>query len=276
MRSALVHLLVTAALVLWGGPARAGDVPAYTIGVVPQFDLRRIQSVWGPIVERLQSATGARFRLTLDKDIPGFEKRLHAGEFDFAYMNPYHYVVASGRQGYRALVRDVEEPLYGIVVVRADSPIRTVAMLDGKTVAFPSPNAMGAALIPRAEFARKFHIKVDEVYVKSHGSAYLNVVMGQADAAGGILSSLRQQPPEVRDNLRVLYETERHTPHPLAVSPRVPAELAAKVRSALLALGDSAEGRALLAEIPVKHLGEAEDRDYDPLRRLGLEAFYVE
>jgi phosphonate transport system substrate-binding protein len=276
MRSAFLLPLVAALFVLWGGPVRAGDAPVYTIGVVPQFDLRRIQSAWGPIAERLRSATGASFRLTLDRDIPSFEKRLHAGEFDFAYMNPYHYVVASRRQGYRALVRDVEEPLYGIVVVPVDSPITSVPMLDGKVVAFPSPNAMGAALIPRAEFARKFHIKVVESYVKSHTSAYLNVVMGQADAAGGILATFEQQPSDIRGRLRVLYETERHTPHPLAVAPRVPAELAAKVRAALLALAEQPEGRALLADIPVRRLGPAEDRDYDPLRHLGLEAFYVE
>lgn len=276
MRSAFLLPLVAALFVLWGGEVRAGDAPVYTIGVVPQFDLRRVQSVWGPIAERLQSATGASFRLTLDRDIPSFEKRLHAGEFDFAYMNPYDYVVASRRQGYRALVRDVEEPLYGIVVVPADSPITSVPMLDGKVVAFPSPNAMGAALIPRAEFAGKFHIKVVESYVKSHTSAYLNVVMGQAAAAGGILATFEQQPSDIRGRLRILYETERHTPHPLAVNPRVPAGLAAKVRAALLALAEQPEGRALLADIPVRRLGPTEDRDYDPLRHLGLEAFYVE
>ena len=276
MRSSASHTLALLFLLAWGRSAPAAEVPVHTLGVVPQFDLRRIQSVWAEVAERVRAATGIHLRLSLDKDIPGFEKRLHAGEFDFAYMNPYHYVVASRRNGYRALVRDVEAPLFGIVVVRNDSPITDVSMLDGKTAAFPSPNAMGAALIPRAEFAGKFHIKVKELYVKSHTSSYLNVLLGQADAAGGIMATFQQQPPEIRDGLRILYETDRHVPHPLAVHPRVPAEVAERVRAALLGLAEEAEGRALLAEIPVRRLGAAGDGDYDPLRRLGLETFYVE
>lgn len=276
MRHFVFGLFAAAALSLWSGPARAAEQPVYTIGVVPQFDLRRIQAVWGPIVERLQAATGARFHLVLDRDIPTFEKNLHAGAFDVAYMNPFHYVVASNRQGYQAVARDVEDSLYGIVVVRKDSPITSLSMLNGKVVAFPSPNAMGAALIPRAEFARKYGIAVQERYVKSHTSSYMNVLMGQADAAGGIWATFEQQVPEIRSGLRVLHETERYTPHPVAVHPRMPAALSAKVQAALLSMGDDAAGRELVAGIPMKRLGRAEDRDYDSLRALGLEAFYVE
>jgi phosphonate transport system substrate-binding protein len=278
MRHYGLGLMVAVALSLspWSGPAMAAEQPVYTIGIVPQFDLRRIQAIWGPITERLQAATGARFKLALDRDIPAFEKNLHAGVFDIAYMNPFHYVVASHRQGYRAIVRDVEESLYGIVVVRQDSPISSLSMLNGKVVAFPSPNAMGAALIPRAEFARKYGIKVDERYVKSHTSSYMNVLMGQADAAGGIWATFEQQAPEIRSGLRVLHETERYTPHPVAVHPRMPEALSAKIQAAFLALGEDAAGRELVAGIPMKQLGRAGDRDYDSLRGLGLEAFYVE
>lgn len=277
MRRTMVKTsLVVAMLFAWVSPGKADEPATYTIAVVPQFDLRRIEAVWRPIIDHLQTATGARFTLVTEPTIPAFEKGLHAGAYDFAYMNPYHYVVANRRQGYQALVRDVEEKLYGIVVVRKNSELTDVRMLDGRKVAFPAPNAMGAALIPRAEFARKHHIKITEVYVKSHDSAYLNVLLGQADAAGGIRATFDQQKPEVRDGLTIIYETERYAPHPLAVHPRVPIDLTARVLQALLALGAEPRGAALLAEIPVKSIGTARDSDYDPLRTLGLEAFYVE
>ncbi|CUW41073.1 ABC-type phosphate/phosphonate transport system [Magnetospirillum sp. XM-1] len=263
-------------LVGWPLGAQAAEPATYTLAVVPQFDLRRIEAVWRPIVDHLQSATGARFTLVTETTIPVFEKGLHGGAYDFAYMNPYHYVVVHQRQGYKPLVRDVEDKLSGIVVVRKDSGLTDARMLDGRKVAFPAPNAMGAALIPRAEFSRKLGIRITEVYVKSHGSAYLNVMMGQADAAGGIRATFDQQKPELRDGLAVIYETEQYTPHPLAAHPRVPAEMAEKVQQAMIALGTTPMGDALLDGIPIKTIGIARDSDYDALRNLGLEAFYVE
>lgn len=273
MRRTVLIGAVLVLAVMRSAPAWTAD---HTVGVVPQFDLRRIQAIWGPILERLSAAGGDRYHLVLEPDIPSFERSLSAGSYDFAYMNPYHYVVASARQGYRPLVRDAAAPLYGIVVVRKDSPITDIRMLDGKSVAFPAPNAMGAALIPRAEFERRFGISIRPVYVKSHTSAYMNALLGEAAAAGGVMATLETQTQDIRDGLRVLYETERYAPHPLAAHPRVPDAAAKRLATALMALEADEAGRALLAEIPVKHLGSATDADYDRLRRLGLEAFYVE
>lgn len=269
-------ILAAAALIGWNAQAEAAEPATYSLAVVPQFDLRRIEAVWRPIIDHLQSATGARFILVTETAIPVFEKGLHTGAYDFAYMNPYHYVVAHQRQGYRALARDVEEKLSGIVVVRKNSGLTDARMLDGRKVAFPAPNAMGAALIPRAEFSRKLRIQITELYVKSHDSAYLNVLLGQADAAGGIRATFEQQKPEVRDGLTVIYETGRYTPHPLAVHPRVPAEMAEKVQRTMIALGATPKGDTLLEGIPIKTIGVAVDGDYDALRTLELEAFYVE
>lgn len=271
-----VMVLLGALLLAWSPVARAAEPVTYSIAVVPQFDLRRIEAVWRPIIDRLQFDTGFRFRLVTEATIPAFEKGLHAGDYDFAYMNPYHYVVAHQRQGYLPIIRDVESPLYGIVVVAKTSGLSDVRMLDGRKVAFPAPNAMGAALIPRAEFARKFHIKVTELYVKSHESAYLNALLGQADAAGGIRATFDQQKPEIRDGLTIIHETERFAPHPVAAHPRVPATVVRQVKLALLAMGKDLKGDALLDGVPIKTVGEANDSDYASLRNLGLEAFYVE
>jgi len=264
------------AMTAWCSNARGDDAPTYSISVVPQFDLRRIEAIWRPIIERLEPMTGLHFQLVMEGTIPAFEKALNAGAYDFAYMNPYHYVVAHRRQGYQAIVRDVENDLYGIVVVAKGSGLSNVAMLDGRKVAFPAPNAMGASLIPRAEFVRKFHIKISEVYVRSHDSAYLNVLLGQTDAAGGIRATFDQLKPEIRDGLIIIHETDRFPPHPLAAHPRVPAAAVLRVQKALLELGRDRQGVRLLADVPIKSVGPASDQEYESLRHLGLEAFYVD
>lgn len=248
---------------------------SYSLGVVPQYDVRRIQQIWSPILEKIRNDTGIDIRLGASPDIPAFEKQFTAGDFDFAYMNPYHLLEANKQQGYLPVVRDNGRKLYGVIVVRKDSPIRTVADLAGQTVAFPAPNALGAALIPRAEFSNKFKIDISPRYVKNHTSVYLNVLLGQAAAGGGVQKTFDQQRSDVKDQLRVLYKTAQVAPHPLAVHPRVPPEITAAVKKSLLDMGMSLDGQAMLRKVPVKKIGEAHLEDYHPLKTMGLDAFYV-
>lgn len=263
--------------VLWLLPmAACAEERVYTVGVVPQFASTKINSIWSPILEELSTRTGLKFKLEGSLDIPSFEKQFNAGEFDFAYMNPYHLLVANEEQGYTPLVRDVGRTLYGIIVVRKDSPLTSVEELGGKKVAFPAPNALGAALIPRTEFRKKFDIDVEEKYVSSHSSVYLNVILGQAAAGGGVQKTLAQQPEEIQSQLRVIYKTTEVPPHPLVVHPNVDAEVHQKVTEALLALGETEAGKKMLALVPMKVIGEAELEDYQLLNDMGLAEFYVE
>lgn len=251
------------------------ETRAYVFGVVPQFDARRIQDIWHPVLKSLTDRTGIEFELKPSPSIPEFEKAFSTGEYDVAYMNPYHLIEANRSQGYLPMVRDVGQVLYGIIVVRKDSPIQRVEELDGKTIAFPAPNALGAALIPRAEFSRKFHINVMPRYVRSHTSVYLNVVLGQTDAGGGVQNTLEQQKPEVREALRILYRTMEAAPHPIAVHPRVPEKDREQITAALIDLGAGEEGRAMLAKIPIQRIGKTNLADYEPLRSMGLQDFYI-
>jgi phosphonate transport system substrate-binding protein len=214
--------------------------------------------------------------IKLSPSIPEFERQFSEGLFDFAYMNPYHMIIANEKQGYKPILRDVARKLYGIIVVKKDSPFKSPKDLDGKKVAFPAPNALGASLIPRAEFRKKYHINIIESYVKSHSSVYLNVVLGLTDAGGGIEKTLFQQPEAIKDQLRVLYKTQGVSPHPIVVHPRVSLGVQGRVIDALLDLGANVLGQIQLSKVPIKKIGKASLKDYEDIRRLGIEEFYVE
>ena len=275
-RAGGVHLL--AALLLAAGllVANACLAAGYTIGVVPQFSARTLQSIWTPILQELERRTGHTFELRGSQSIAAFEQQLMAGDFDFAYMNPYHFIKANNVHGYMPLVRDTGKKLRGILVVRKDAPIDDIAQLQGEAIAFPSPNALGASLMMRALLAQEFKLGFEPRYVKSHDSVYLNVVMGRTLAGGGVARTLAKQPPEVREQLRVLYTTPAVASHPLAVHPRVPETVREQVRGELIAIGQGEPGRQLLAKIPIGNAGPALSEDYAPLQAMGLEAFYVE
>jgi hypothetical protein len=55
----------------------------------------------------------------------------------------------------------------------------------------------------------------------------------------------------------------------------VPAETVLRVRDAFMALGETAEGRALLGKIPMTRPTPTDARDYRPIEILNLEEFFV-
>lgn len=247
----------------------------YKFGVVPQFEPRKLSAIWTPILAELEKRTGFRLEMVGAASIPEFENGYEQGSYDFAYMNPYHSLVAMRTQRYLPLVRDGGQQLFGILVVAKDGPIRKIADLNGKTVAFPAPNALGASLLMRADLERLQRIKISPLWAQTHTSAYLNVALGKADAAGGVMATFEQQPESVRSKLTVLYETRRMPPHPVMAHPRVPLADRERLRLAFLDMGATPEGAALLAKIPIKQVIAAKSDDYRQLATWGLEDFYV-
>lgn len=246
----------------------------YSVGIVPQFEARRLHAIWRPILDQLETKTGLRFMLKGSPTIPAFEREFMAGQFDFAYMNPYHIMLAHKTVGYVPLVRDVGRSLSGVLVVRKDSAIDSLTQLQGKRVAFPAPNALGASLQNRQELLDQFGVEVQPLYVKTHDSVYLNVALGQVSAGGGVQKTLNRQPADIGGLLKVLHRTTAVAPHPFAAHPRIATELQQKVQQAFLEIAATAAGKALFAEIPIKQAGPASMADYAPLQQMGLERFY--
>lgn len=246
----------------------------YVVGIVPQFEVRKIKAIWNPILVELERKTGLKFVLQGSSTIPNFEKEFNAGEFDFSYMNPYHIMLANKNQGYIPLVRDVGRELYGILAVSKNSQIKTIKDLQDEVIAFPAPNALGASMLVRSDLRNKFKIDFEPKYVNSHSSVYLSVALGQAAAGGGVQKTLNRQVDNIKKQLRVIHKTKGFSPHPIAAHPRVSKKDRELVKKALLELGQESNGIDLLNDIPMKKIGVTSIEDYLPLKKLGLEKFY--
>lgn len=249
------------------------EVPVYTFAVVPHQLPVAVYRDWSPITERLSQRLGAKVEIKIYRTIPRFEADLAQGIPDLAFMNPYHQVMVRGA-GYIPLVRS-SETLTGILVVPKDSPLKSVKELDGKRLAFPSPNAFGASLYMRALLTEQMKIRFNTYYVDAHNEVYRHVIRGEAAAGGGVRQTLDREPPELREQLRVLYETPPTTPHVLSAHRRVPARVRKLVLQTILQLG-AGEERALLDPVQLTDPVKADyQRDYQPLQQLGLQRYVV-
>ncbi len=256
-------------LLLATAGARAADRPILSFAVVPQQAAGRLAELWTPVLVYLEGKTGLAFHLETTRDIPTFERRLAAGEYDFAYMNPYHYTVFQNRAGYLAFARENAQ-LVGLLVTRADGPVRSLDALAGKTLVFPSTAALAASALPRAHL-RSLGIAFTPKYVASHDSVYLAVASGTYPAGGGIERTFDNLPPEQRRQLRVLWRSPPYPPHAFAAHPRVPAVSVRRLQAAMVAMHADPRGRALLAILSMGSLVTARDDDWDPVRSLGLD-----
>ena len=269
MALALVLLLAS-----WSGVRMAHGAESYTFAVVPQFEQRKLFSIWKPIVDELSKRTGLNITLSTALSIPAFEQGLEKGHYDFVYSNPYHILKAFDTQGYLPLVRDAA-PLRGILVVRKDSPLRHPGDMDGKELAIPSPNALGASLLLRSDLENLYKARVKMVNVKTHSAVYMNVLTGVVEAGGGVEKTLQEQGPSVQDGLRVLYTTREMPSHPIAAHPRVARQVREQVRKALLDLAASPEGAAMVDNIPMKKMQATSIADYKVMKSWGLERYWV-
>ncbi|WP_198950964.1 phosphate/phosphite/phosphonate ABC transporter substrate-binding protein [Actibacterium pelagium] len=243
--------------------------------MVPQFEARKLARIWEPILSELETRTGFEFEILGAPRIPDFEEAFTNGDYDFAYMNPYHAILANDAQGYEPFIRDGARQLYGILVVREDSPYKSVQDLNGKEIAFPAPNALGASLMIRSDLSKAHGVAFKPNYVSTHSSAYLNVILKQVAAAGGVMGTFRSQPIEISEQLRVLYETARVPPHPISVHPRVPKHVREAVEAAFLDLWKSGYGREILEQVPILEAVPTSLKEYKPLSAMGLDEFIV-
>ena len=274
----IAGLLLSATLAFslfpWGVSAKEEVSPAVTetlvFGVVPQQAASTLAKAWGPLLKQLSQNAKVDLRFATAPDIPTFEARLAKGEYDVAYMNPYHYAQFHQVQGYQALVREQDKKLKGIIVVAKEASFKSLNDLAGEVIAFPAPGAFAASMIPRANLKQR-NIDFKPQYVGSHDSVYLAVSQGLFKAGGGVGRTFNNLPIETQSKLRILWTTPKYTPHAIAVHPRVSDSTRTILTAELMALSQSQLGQALLNNLGFRQLDVAADSEWDDVRALKLD-----
>ena len=108
----------------------------------------------------------------------------------------------------------------------------------------------------------------EPVYVKSHDSVYRAVASGVVDAGGGVIRTFNAVDETVRSQLRILYETERYTPHAIAALGTVEADFSAALQATLVGLGEVHP--ELAQSVGMTGFEAAADADWDDVRRLDM------
>ena len=211
------------------------------------------------------------------------------GTIHVAWNSPLAWIRASRSARARGVsvlalaMRDTDQDLTSVIVVRRDSPVRTVADLRGKRVAVGAIDSPQATLIPLA-YLQEHGLKPGvDVEVERHdvlGGKHGDHIGGERDAARALTAGRADAACMIDANhllflnegtlpaggTRVLAQTPRYDHCNLTVGPAAPPELVARLRTLVLGMSyDDPEARPLMDLEGLKAWREGRIDGYRPL-----------
>ena len=245
-------------------PDTAHAAPAvYTVAIVPVLPATEIKRRWQPLLDQLAQETGLGFRFRLYEDNAQLEASLLRGEPDFAMIGAFQ--LWHVRPHYLPILRDTR-PMIGMVVVRQDSTLHTLSDLNNRTLALPNGSDMTSTLLT-SQVLKDLKVRPQLKGQRTHVNGLRAVMLGKVDAAVINSYSLQLLPPELVQQLRVIYRTEPLPPPAFAVAPHVPAAYVRKVKAGFMRLNTTQP--ALLEAALLPNVTEADmERDYNILSRI--------
>jgi phosphonate transport system substrate-binding protein len=234
-------------------------------------------NVYAFVVRRVGEALGLPAELSVGTD---YEQVQHA---DAAFLCGLAYVELVDRgcplEAVAAPVLRGEryrgQPVYfSDVLVRCDSPFHCFADLRGCTWSYNEPLSHSGYGITRYRLVQLgetngFFGRVIEA--GWHERSIRLLCSGEVDAAAvdsHVLSLALRDWPDLAGRLRVIDTFGPSTIQPIVVSRRLPEQLRAGVRQALLGLADSPVPRAQLARGQIDRFVAVTDASYDDLRQM--------
>ena len=241
--------------------------------VHPLHNPETLNAVYGPLMRYLSDGlTGITIQLEASRDYDDFEQKLAQRRFHFALPNPYQTLM-SLRWGYRIFAKMGDDDQFrGLLIARKDHSFAQPQDLKGKTIAYPAPTALAATMMPQMylhEHGLDVIADTTSRYVGSQESALLNAYTGLADIAATWPPPWRKfqmDEPEKARQMTVLWTTSSLPNNGVVARDDVPPEIVERIKARLLDMPNSAEGRAILARIPLSGFEPATEATYTPVR----------
>src|SRR4029453_14582263 len=162
-----------------------------------------------------------------------------------------HYMKANEGAGSRLFGRSKDDVGTGEIVVLKDSPIKSLAELQGQEVAFPHTAAFYGYHLPMDALLRK-GIQVKVAFAGNQEGAMGQLKAGRVVAAGVNASVMQAFAQRENVAYRTLWSSDKYVTLALSSHPNVPADTVKAVREAFLKMSDDPEGaKVLLASAEV-------------------------
>lgn len=240
------------------------------LGLLPRLSEKEMIDGFTPLAQYLEKEVGVKVKLVVPKDFDTWISEAKAGAYDIAYTNPYLYVVVKKAVKDAQPIAIASEPeigtkLYGTIIVKKDSPIKSIADLKGKTIAATDSGSAGAYLVQML-MLQKAKLKKDDVKIifeKRRDPVAEAVLAGKADA-GFVRDDDVEKLKVGGDKFRRLGKSDPIPNWPIFIAKKMDPAMATKIKNAILKLkpGDL-QSIKVLAPARTDGFVPATDKDFD-------------
>ncbi len=224
----------------------ADPAKAYSFGVLSQRSAVLTAQYWNPILGYVEKKSGIHLELMAARTAPESNDATERGDYDFVYSNTI-FQPRMQNAGYQVILRPRDEAITGQIVTLEDSPIKSLQDLAGKEVGFPSQAAFVGYAVPMDQLLRE-KIEVTPVFGGNQEGIMGQLKVGRVIAAGVNNQVMKAFAERERVRYRVLWESSPFNNLPIAAHPRVPAEVAEAVKTAINGMDGDPEGMKILEE----------------------------
>jgi phosphonate transport system substrate-binding protein len=262
---------VVAAAIAMHSPGLAAE-PAYAFNVLNQRSIALTAQYWNPILTHVSKVSGVPLELKLAKTAKEGNAIAEMGKYDFLYTNHF-FTPERDRLGYKVIARPAGPGIRSQIVVPMDSPIKSLEDLNGKEVAFVTPDGFTGYWLPMDALLRaKVNVKV--VFAGNQEASSAQLKVNKVAAAGVNSSIMARYARRESFDYRALWTSDIYQDLCIMANPKVPERKVAAVKAAFINMVKDPEGRQILeagADL-LKSNGElgfvsAENRDYDNYRK---------
>jgi phosphonate transport system substrate-binding protein len=281
------HRIIALALplVILAGCGQSPSSPkVLRVGFVPAEDAQQVIQNAQPLVEILQERLKMEVQPFVATDYTGVVEALRVNKLDIAFLTPASYVLAKNESNVRVALKSERKGspfYYAAIITRADSGIKKLEDLRGKTFAFGDPLSTSANVFPRKLFHEKGIDPVRDfkqiLYSGGHDATVLAVLNGKVDAGATYANS-----PDGNDTAWARYlknPDDIKKIHAIAYSEPIPADnlvfaesldegLAKQIEEVFLELSRDPKGQKMLRDLyQIDGFVPATDKDYDSVRQ---------
>lgn len=244
-------------------------------GVIPRDNPRIAYEKYQPLMDYLSEHSVYKYELVLKKSYEDTVNALGRGDINVALLGPLTYLEAHKEYGAICILKGVTvdgRPFdHSVIVTGEKSGIKKISDVKGRSFAFAATKSTSGNLIPRYMLAEHgIHLSELKEYKNFdyHDSVVKWILRGGYDA--GAVSKV------VADRylplgLRIIATSEPIPTVPVVIGPKTPYVIAEDVRSLLLNLNRTEEGRVVLEKLDPGFRGgfiEARDNDYEGIRKM--------
>jgi len=262
---------------------------ALRVGFVPAEDAQQVMQNAQPLVEILRKELGMEIEPFVATDYTGIVEALRVHKLDVAFLAPASYVLAKNEADIKVILKSERKGIpfyYAAIITRADSSIKTLDDLRGKTFAFGDTLSTTGHVFPRKMLKERGIDPTRDLkqilYSGGHDATVLAVLNGKVDAGATYANSpdgndtawmrYLKDPADVK-RIRAIAFSEPIPADNLVVSGALDPQIVKRLEDIFIELSRDAKGKKMLRDLyQIDGFVPATDQDYDSVRRAFTEA----